>query len=104
MVVGIRREVVGFGDLRHQLFDQELRKPRRERVVLEDALVSVLGPIGKRRHHAGIQENRDHRRNVPPGNQVIQDDRHTYAVARIAAAIQKIMYAVGRLDSYWAGT
>ena len=45
-----------------ELLDQEVGEPRRERVVLEDALVSILRLIGQRRHHAGIEEHRDHRR------------------------------------------
>src|SRR5205814_7615330 len=42
VIVRILREVVALRDLGDELVDQEIREPRRERVVLEDALVAIL--------------------------------------------------------------
>src|SRR5262245_49017652 len=58
MVVRILREVVGPGDLGDELVDQEVGKPRRQRVVLEDELVSILSRIGERGHDPWIDEHR----------------------------------------------
>ena len=89
VVVRILREVVARADLGHDLLDQEIREARRERVVLEDALVSVLRLLRERRQHARVDEDRDHRRHVALRDQVIEDHGHAHGVAGVAAPVEK---------------
>ena len=88
-IVRILREVVALADFGDELFDQEVREARRERVVLENPLVAVLGLVRSRGHHAGVDEDRDHRRHVALRDQIVEDDRHAHVVPRVPAAIQK---------------
>ena len=89
VIVRVLRKVIALADFGHELVDQEIREPRRQRVVLENALVSILRLVRKRRHHAGIHEDRDHRRDVAFRDQVVEDDRHAHVVAGVAAAVEE---------------
>ena len=87
--VRIARQRTQLRYLGNQFLDQEVREPRRQRVVLEDAFVAVLRRLRERRHHARVDEDRGHRRQVAFRDQVVEHDRHTHVVAGVAAAIEE---------------
>ena len=89
VVVGVLREVVLARHFGNQLFQQEAREARAQRIVLEYALEAVLVVVGERGEHSRIDEDADQRRQLVLRDQVVEHHRNADVIAQRSTAIQE---------------